>query len=756
MKSPKFRVLGVNVSGRSRHVPHLVPALLAVALGNAYGQAAPAAVAPPPPAGAASAPRAATNDAATTNLDTVTVSGTRRPELVRDVPLSITSVPAERLAETGAKSLNDYLAATPGVVLQNSGSLDNTGFIIIRGLTTGIDSRSPTTVYIDDVPLGDGTPFDINLLDLSRFEVLRGPQGTLYGSSSMGGVVKYITRDPDTGGLSGTAGLGLAKIQHGGFGYVGNAVVNVPLKEDFAALRIAAFGSHDGGFIDATGAAAGKDVNRGSASGGRINLLLTPSRDLSVKLNAMTQTINTDGNGRVSYDIATHAPAAGDLVYTELGVKEPRKRERELYSATIDYDLHWARILSITSTQRVRDDNVIDFSPLGAAFLGSTSASNEAHIRNTKTTQEFRLVSQMPGSFQWLVGAFFDKFKETSDSVLSAVGGAVPGELQNVGAIRDYRESAIYGDVTWNVTSSIDLTGGLRVAHYKQTDTLAQSGALVGGMLPTVTVGVSETPKTYLLAAKYKLTSQSNLYARAASGYRPGGVNNNAVDAATGAPIPGVQPTYGTDKAWTYEAGYKATYPDSRASLEVAVFQTDWTNLQQATTIGTVAFTTNLGKARIRGIEAAGTIQPLAGLSFGASLSLLDPKLLTDSPGLQAMSGDRLPNSPKVAATLTSRYAFDVSSYPAFVGLNAFYQGSRNSGFENTKNPPNYRLPSFTELDLTSGVSFGRYEINFYIRNLTDVRGQLGATTNDVATLGRTYVHVIDPRTYGVNLSASF
>ena len=173
--------LNLHAERANRSAPWWALSLLAAAIGSAYAQQAPA-------------PAAADKKAedGITSLETVTISGTRRRELIREVPLSITSVATERLTESGAKSLNDYLATTPGVVLQNSGVLDGVGNIIIRGLTAGTDSNSPTTIYIDEVPMALGSTFDVNLLDQRRFEVLRGPQGTLYGSSAMGGIVKYI------------------------------------------------------------------------------------------------------------------------------------------------------------------------------------------------------------------------------------------------------------------------------------------------------------------------------------------------------------------------------------------------------------------------------------------------------------------------------------------------------------------------------------------------------------------------------------
>jgi outer membrane receptor protein involved in Fe transport len=736
-----------HVSRGARVAPWLVLNLLAAAVGSAWAQSVPA------PAAAASAPAPkppakADAKAATAELDTVTISATRRSELIREVPLSISSIPAERLQEVGAKGLNDYLATQPGVVLQNSGAADDGGFIIIRGLTAGNDSNSPTTVYIDDTPLAPNATFDINLLDLRSFEVLRGPQGTLYGSSAMGGIVKYLTNEPDTYELSGKVNLGLSQTQHGGLNSLESGVVNVPLKQDFAALRIAVFGTRDGGYVDATGPAGRDRVNRKDSNGGRISLLITPNRDLSIKLSAMTQTRNSDGNNRISYDIATHQPAAGDLVYSGLYIAEPRTTKRDIYSATIEYDLQWARFSSITSHQTASEHLLTDFTPLAGLF-GLSTGYSDAHTSNSKTTQEFRLVSQSAGAIQWLAGAFFDKTDTDTHQLLLGTAGAAPVTFGDQGGTRDYKEYALYGNVTWNVMPDLALTGGLRIAHYKQTDSNFQTGGV------TQTIPFGETPKTYLLTAKYRLTPQSNLYVRAANGYRPGGANLSSVD-ANNQPIPGAPLSYGTDTAWTYEAGYKASFPDTGTSLEVAVFDTEWKNLQQFTQGPLIGFTSNLGKARIRGIEAAATLKPMQGLVFGASLSLMDPKLLTDSPGLGGQAGDRLPNSPKIAAAITSRYAFELASRPAYAGLNVIYQGDRNSSFENSPLSPNYVLPSYVQADLSAGINLGRFDLGLYVRNLTDKRGQLGGDTSETLSVNRTYIRVIDPRTFGINLSAAF
>lgn len=735
-------------------LPWLALSLIAASVGSAYAQSATS----QDGVGSKAADKATSGEERVT-LDTVTVSATRRRELIREVPLSITSVDTQALQSTGAKTLNDYLLAVPGVVLQNSGPIEGTGNIIIRGLTAGIDANSPTSAYVDDVPLSQGSTFDMSLLDLRSFEVLRGPQGTLYGNSSMGGVIKYQTTQPDTGEFTGRVGLSLSQTKHGGTNGMLNAMVNVPLRQDVAALRVAAFGSRDAGYVNATGAAGGKGVNDRDANGVRASLLLSPSSDLDIKLTAMTETRRFDGGGRLTYNPTTRQPTAGDLTYENLGNVEPRQSTRKLYSLNFEYDLKWAKLYSITARQTNEERARTDFTPLGQLYgalglaPGATGAYIDTTMESTRSTQEFRLVSQTAAELQWLAGFFYDKrrTKPGESDVLQM--GASSMVFGGNGGQRDYEEAAFYGNVTWNLSPDFGLTAGLRSAHYKQDDTAFQLGAA------PISISFKESPLTYLLAAKYRLSKQSNLYARAASGYRSGGVNYAAKDPVTGGPYPGAKLSYGTDNVWTYEAGYKAVLPEQRAAVEFTVFDTEWKDLQQFTQpggLGAVGFTTNIGKARITGIEAAATFKPVGQLTLGANLSLLNGKILTDSPGLGAASGDRLPNSPKVAASLTSRYEFSLTGSPAYGGLNLSYQGQRNSSFPNATMVPNFKLDAFTQIDLIGGVKLGAFDLGVFVRNLTDKRGQLGAATGELSSTGRLYVHVIEPRTIGFNLSSAF
>jgi outer membrane receptor protein involved in Fe transport len=489
-------------------------------------------------------------------------------------------------------------------------------------------------------------------------------------------------------------------------------------------------------------------VNSKDSQGGRVSLLVTPTRQLSIKLSAMTQTINGDGNSRVVYNYATRAPAAGELDYTLLSIEEPRRDQRDIYSATVEYDLGFAKLSSITSSQKSSDTLTTDFGSLAAAF-GLDTAKSDSIESGRKTSQEFRLVSQNAGAFEWLAGLYFDRNRQDSREILTGGVGGQSIPFGDTGGIREYKESALYGNVTWNATPELAITGGLRAAKTDQTDTVSQAGA------PNKVITFNEHPTTYLLTAKYRLTSESNVYARAASGYRPGGANSGALD-VQGRPVPGTPDSYSTDSVWTYEAGWKANFTQAKAAAEVVVFDTEWKDLQQFTQGPVQGYTTNLGKARIRGIEASVSLRPVTGLSLGAALSLMDPKLLTDSPGLGGVSGDRLPNSPKTAVNLTSRYGFELAGNSAFAGLNVAYQGDRNSSFPSSALSPNYVLPAYTRLDLSGGVTLGRFDIGLFVRNLTDKRGLMGASTSESLSNGRTYMQVITPRTVGLNLAASF
>jgi iron complex outermembrane receptor protein len=759
----------VDLSGRAAPAPALFagtfrPTVMALAVAAALPLAVRAqAVAP---ATAASAPTpAASASAAGDGPQTVFVTATRRREPAREVPMQVDRLSTEDLDKAGAKSLIDYLADEPGVDVKTGGGA-GIGAVSIRGVTTG-DQTIPTVgTYIDDVAYGSSSAFaagsqtalDMSLLDLNHIEVLRGPQGTLYGAGAMGGVIKYVTNEPDTSELSGKASLGVSSTQGGGVGDTVSGVVNVPIKADVAALRVAAFRDHEGGYVDVLGPAAAKNANKGDTTGGRIALLIEPSAHFHIRATALTQDIQRDNSDYVDYDPNTGRPVNGPLD-RELSQREPYSMRTSLGSIDLEYDFGGTRLNSITSVQRSRLSLRYDLSsvydPLITQFFGFTpdTVGENVDAAVHKTTQEFRLTSAAGGAVEWLAGLYWDH--ETGDqkqNVFDTGGGAgaIP-DLADLDLLSRYEELAGYGDVTWNVTSRLALTGGVRVAQNKQDFTQDGSGPLAGTSLPTA--HSKETPKTWLATARYALTHDSNVYVRAASGYRPGGPNAVLDDPATG--LPTAPTTFQHDSLWSYEAGYKADLFDNALSVETALYDIKWNNIQQIYSVNGNGVVVNAGKAEIQGFELGATWRPTARWSVTGNLSTIDARLKQDAPGL-GTAGQRLPNSPAFAASLGSKTAFDLGGHASYFGVSERYAGERNAGFDGSTTAPNYKMPAYWLTDLQGGTDFGNIALALYMRNVFNQHAQLGTSTSEMALGGPAQVVPVRPRTIGMTLTTSF
>ena len=361
----------MNHANSTQQPPQSITALraavllaLTIAASSGRAQTTAPAAAPAPPAAPASAPTADEARRAET-IERTTVTATRRREPVREVPVQVNTIDAEQLEREGARSLTDYLANQPGIEVKTTGGAGR-GAVTIRGVSTGDQVSSTVGTYVDDVAFGSSSAFllgastalDLTMLDLRRIEVLRGPQGTLYGAGSMGGLLKYVTNEPDTYTLAGRVTLGGSKTESGGNSDTLGAMVNVPLSQGVAGLRVVALQDKDGGYVNAVGPAAGSDVNRGTTRGARASLLLLPAPGLSVRFSATGQEIKRDGIDAIDYTLA------GQLVEGELlqriAQREPYKVKIELASAEIQYDLKWARFDSITSWQDLRLDQRSD------------------------------------------------------------------------------------------------------------------------------------------------------------------------------------------------------------------------------------------------------------------------------------------------------------------------------------------------------------------------------------------------------------
>lgn len=725
----------------------------------------------PAPTEAASAPSAAKpaspagQDA--TQLGTVVVTASKRPEFLKDVPSSIAVLDGLGLRKQGAARLEDYVARVPGLVL-NAQSVGQQQ-ITIRGLSTGPGGAPTVAVYMGEAPYGSSTSGgagglltpDIDVIDLERIEVLRGPQGTLYGASNIGGLLKYVLIAPDTGEFGGEVGMEGSKASHGGAGYAVRGRVNVPIVQDQFAILASGYYRRDPGFVDDRGRGL-TDVDKTRVYGGRLSALWTPSPGLKIKAEAIAQDRRARGFAEIDVDPATLTPVYGDYEqHRAVGADFFGSKMRQ-YILTGSYGFNGIELTVTTSYNTLKDvggaDYTQTFGPIATAFgpefnvpdLGFSAVND---IAQRKFSEEIRLSGKLAEAFDWTGGVFFSK--ETSDTAVtlptfdSATGAALVLPALLVSDIQtNYTEYAGFGEVTYHATSKLDLIGGLRYATNKQSNVSTSSGALVGPE-STVLSDSKDSSTTFSVSPRYKFNPNLMAYARVASGYRPGGANGGY----------GPTPNYAPDTVVNYEVGFKAGAPAKKIYLDVALFSIDWKQIQLLLRDSNgLSYIDNAGRARSQGVEAALSYSPVSGLTLAASAAYTDAKLRQDIPsGQYGLSGDSLPYSPKLKASVSADYSFVLGdNLRSFVGASYFYTDKVLAAFSADAVTPRIGLPSFSTVDLRVGVTLDQVRVGLFVKNVSDTRGYNGTRPLTLDAAGTASASLIQPRTLGVSLATSF
>lgn len=702
----------------------------------------------------------ASPDSATQLMDVI-VTAQKREERASETPLSLSVLTGETLQATGATQLSDFAATVPGLSFTSNGV--GQGQVNLRGVTTGLNVSPTVGIYVDEVPYGSSTSFagaaqlalDVGLFDIDRVEILRGPQGTLYGASTMGGLLKYVTKAPDPTRFGGGLRAGVNATAHGGVGYDLAGALNAPFAGDTAAVRLNGFYTKDAGFIDNL-ILDEEDANTSEVVGGRVDVLFNPTDALSVRLTAFAQDIKRDGSGSVDFNPATGEPVDGE--YDQRRFSEPFTQDFRLASAVVNYDFGPVQLTSVTSYQTSDINHVTDVSALyvpllgGFGFaLGSTPLVKE--VDTDKFTQEARLAGSW-GSIDWIAGGFYTREESFQLQTLPATdvtGAPFPILLLNAELPSLYEETAVFGTATWHVTDRLDLSGGLRYAKNEQTYEQIASGLLVA---PAPKRSSSENVTTYLANARYRVNDRSIAYLRYATGYRPGGPNMVSNDPVTGNPL--APPTFDSDSLDSYEAGYKVSTSDGRFSLDASVYLIDWTDLQIVALRNGVGVVANASEAAIKGAELTVTARPTPALTLVGALSLMDAQLDADSPDLGGQKGDALPDAPDVTLALSADYGFSLGGYDADVGATVRYVDDRVASFDQSPGSPQHQLPDYTTVDLRAGVDLGRVRAQLYVRNLFDEFGELSAVTSFSVAGGPIQVTPLRPRTIGLTLSHRF
>jgi iron complex outermembrane recepter protein len=716
-----------------------------------------------------------------TDQNEIIVTAQKRPQVLIDVPQSVTVVTGGTLEQQHATNFQDYLKLIPG--LQLSQDTPGEGRLIIRGLNTG-GIASTVSVYVDESPFGSSTGLvngavlaaDFDTFDLNRIEVLRGPQGTLYGASSLGGVLRFVTNAPSTAGIEARARVGLQDVDNGGVGALLNAMINVPIT---ATIAFRASGSYrkDPGFINSIGTSGpdafgniltadiAKGINGDRVFGGRASLLFKPSSTTTIRLTAIAQNIDSDEPTVIEADPVTLRPVHG-LVESQF-VPQFSNLHYRLYNATGTFDLGFANLTTSTSyskqDQRLRNDLTFALSGLIRLFIGPNEFIEPQVTNLTKFTEEIRLAGQTHFA-DWLVGGYYSHEKGFIQQDLTAVE---PGTLTPIDVIpvfgiplahlelpSKYKEIAAFADATVHLTQQFDLQFGGRYSKNDQSSRQTVVSALLGSSDDFGSS--SEHVFTYSVAPKYKLNQNTTIYARVAKGFRPGGPNAIAPDA------PADLRTFHSDSAVSWEAGVKAQTPDHLFSVDAAAFHINWRNIQLFTTfvVNNVPFTVNSNgpSAKSDGVELTATARPLPGLDLSLNGAYTNARLTGDTPAdVGGLKGDQLPFTPKLSFAMNADYHWQLSlGVRARVGGSYRHLSRQKSDFQAGTSQLNIR--PYGVFDLNAGLDFGRFNLDAYVKNLGNSHGitSVVGTATPIFPNGAIGTGIIRPRTIGLSLGFNY
>lgn len=707
------------------------------------------------------APQAHAKPSAT--LEAVTVTAQKRSENARKVPASISVVSEQQLENQHVTQLADLNGYLPAMTISDGGTPGQTS-VSLRGIPT-IGAGAVVGTYLDDTPLGSSSNFarssrfvlDLLPYDIQRVEVLRGPQGTLYGAGAMGGLLKYVLKDPDLHASEGRVGAGLSSIAGAGdMGWNLRAGINAPLVEGKLAIRASFANEFTPGWID-NAFTAGKDVNDTRQRSGHLSMLWQPQDNFSLKLTALHQTVDADDNSLSTLDATRRSRLGRDVASKPAA--ERFEKKIDFFAATLNWDLQWADFVSATgysktSTSQIDDESSI-YGPLFPSYGAAPGiAKFSLDLGLKKWTQELRLASKADDKLEWMFGGFYTR--ETSDNLqilgATSLSGAPIAKLNPLAVAEipsSYKERALFGNLTYKFNDRFDLTAGLRHARNDQDfKQIVSQGILL--KLGTSPGQSSETVTTYLLGSRWHFDRDSMLYARIASGYRPGGPNFA---------VPGVPPTVDSDSLVNYEIGWKSLFFDQRASIDLAAFLIDWKDIQlSASTRDGISYAANGGKARSRGVELTSAFKLTPDLQIGLNGSFTDAYLIDAAPSLRGQPGDTLPGIPRWTFALTTDYYFEWSAgYDGHVGASYQWLGKRKTNVDS--NPNAAPLPASGQLNLNADVSRGDWTARVYVRNASNQRDITALTRVGNAVTGATVewqANRVQPRTVGLEFDLRF
>jgi iron complex outermembrane receptor protein len=736
-------------------------------------------------------------------LDEIIITASRRDKSLNDTAISVAAIGGEEIARRNLSEMNDYLRTVPGVNYVEIGVGRNT--VVTRGVAIdpqieGALSSVSTGVYFDEVSLGGltslGGSSDLKMIDLQRVEVLRGPQGTLFGSGALAGAIRNIPNAPDLNELRGNIKTSYsATAENGGDNTKFEGVINIPIIEDELAIRAVAYRHDTSGYIDniagtvlatngfvregvlASDAIAvnggaelyqdESDVGAATHEGGRIAVLWAPTDNLNATLTHIYQDTYQNGEPYVELGIG----AGYEQTSLQFGNDEGLAGERAEFVDTInitnlvlDYDLGWASLLSSSAWMDGdaglnRDESSFGGRPIPILVPGSSESFS----------QELRLTSKLEGSFQYVVGAYYEEIEtdiretlwsstdETADIFGRPFGDSSKQLNRNDFSIA-IDQLSYYGELSYRFSDQLELTLGARRFDYERSKRQIGEGLFGNFDIPSK---FDESGTSYKANVSYTPNEDTLIYAQWAEGFRLGNTNspinrsicdvdNDGILDGTVAPI---TDGFDSDTTENFELGMKLGLLDNQLQVNAAVYRMDWEGIPlfvfpQGQPLCFQGITANLGEARSQGLEIESTYQITPSLRANLGGAYTNAELTEDVPSLGFSSGDRLPSSPGYSMNVGLHYEFDISSYASYVQgdyayVSEFYNKPAETGVE---------LGDYGQLNISAGIAVNAFSVELFVHNVANEDALTHADTN----LLDNRAFRLRPRTIGLNVGYQF
>lgn len=688
-------------------------------------------------------------DAGPRALEEVTVTASKRgvEETLQNVPFSIQAITDEQIERTGVQSFEGYARSVPSLSFVQRAP--NSATFVMRGVSTGdIRGDDPQNhesvgMYVDEVPVAvNGFNPDVSLFDLARIEVLRGPQGTLYGAGAMSGAIRLITNQPNVSRSESRAQLTASSTRFGGINYGINALVNTPLIEDKLAIRLVGHYRNMDGFIDNvlfddndanTGFrhGNGENINTQEDTAARLALRYEPTDRLAATFTVFNQVSNLGGSFMENEPLGELEQAAP--------LEAPTRDELSIFNVVLEYDLGAATLTSSTAYTTRDKQSRADLNQLVTAVFG---VAVDSPITNTTDIedihQELRLASSGSGRLNWVAGAYYNTqdrlftqdlavigFEELTGINLDEFGSSLMFEGDT---LLDLEQKALFGEVTYEFAPNWRATLGLRWFDMSIESDIRYAGLFQGGV-DRQQLSNTESGYTPKFNLSYQATPDVLMYAQAAQGFRLGGTNDIVPLISCGEDLAelglaGGPRAFDSDGLWNYEVGTKSRWLGGRLLLNSSVYHIDWTDIQTNAQLRCgFGFIENAGAAEVDGVELEMRARTLAGLEVSIGGSYTNARLSEPAPNLGGNTGDHMPFVPKYGYNASLHYEREIGSGAmGFAHFDYQHVDSSSSRFDPATGVPQ---PAYDIGNFRVGLQFPRWTLSLFVDNVWDERAAL-------------------------------